>query len=96
MKALQLIPENGDLPRGFDKRLFLEKFRSRGILLLDVSYEPVNNKLVTERKLAIKKEIPRFVNDVKLNPKNITIVNSRLYVPVRDALEKRSWRENSE
>jgi hypothetical protein len=45
MKALYLIPENGGLPRGFDKRLFLEKFRSRGLLLLDVSYEPVNNNL---------------------------------------------------
>jgi hypothetical protein len=97
LKALQLIPENGGLPRGFDKKLFLEKFRSRGTLLSDESYEPVNNRPVTERKLAIKKEIPRFVNDVKkLNPKNITIVKSSIYVPVRAALEKRSWRENSE
>jgi hypothetical protein len=53
-----------------------------------VSYEPVNNKPVTERKLAIKKEIPRFVDDVKLNPKNIIAVKFSLYVPVRNALEK--------
>jgi hypothetical protein len=81
MKALQLIPENGDLPRGFDKRPFLEKFRSTGFFLLDTSYEPVNNKPVTERKLAIKREIPRFVNDVKkLNPRTSSSSNMA-YMP---------------
>lgn len=89
MKALQMIPEDKGLRRGSDKKPLLKAFKDGGFFVIDVSYEPVNDKKGAERKLAIKKELPRLVSDVKkLDPSGIVIVKCSLYKPVREALEE--------
>src|SRR5271157_5181754 len=77
MKALKLIPEGKGLQRGFDKKPLLEKFRSLGFFLVDISYELVNKKSAKERKIAFDSQIPRLLKEVQnLDPEKIIIVKS--------------------
>jgi hypothetical protein len=88
MQALKLIPEKQGLPRGFSKKALLEMFKSYGFFMIDVSYFPLDGMKPLERRLAIKNELPRFVEELKrLDPENIIIVKKSIYRAVRSAIE---------
>lgn len=90
-----MVPEEKVLPRGSDKTPLLETFRDGGFLVLDVSYQPINDKKLAKRKLAIKRELPRLVDNVrKPDPPGIVIVKCSLYKPMKEALEKAGFGRN--
>jgi len=55
MKALGIIQEGKGVPKGFDKKPLLEKFRSRSFFLVDVCYEPLITKRIGKGKKQSRK-----------------------------------------
>ena len=89
MKTVGLWPQGTPMRRGVDKTPMLRSFQSMGFYLLDSSEDPVDKMPDRARREAIRDQLPRLVEDVKIvDPPSIVIVKSSIFEPVKSALEK--------
>ncbi len=89
MKAVGIWPDDDKMRRGMDKRPYLNEFRSKGYFLLDTCELPIDKLGNAGRREAVNQGALRVVGEVKqLRPKNILIVKSNVFQPVKNELEK--------
>ncbi len=89
MKAVGLWPDKDRMQKDVDKRPLLDGFRSKGYFLVDTCELPVDKLDNDRRRDAVERGALRLVGEVKeLRPKNILIVKSNVFMPVKHELEK--------
>jgi len=87
MKALKLWPQVTPMGKNIDKRPLLEKFCSRGFLLVDTCELPVDKLLPAGRRKTIIREAPGLAKRVQLlNPEHVIVVKKTVFPYARDAL----------
>jgi len=96
MKALDLWPKNEPMRKGVDKRSMLRRFQSMGLYLLDTCEFPVDKLQPKQRRGAVRRQIPRLVNDViEADPLHIFVVKSSIFDPVIIALRESGFRSRT-